>query len=100
MTITTAYKVFTHDLRPPVQGGAPVWTGQLPYDLPEVAVDTSGDECASGWNACSTPEDALRIAGLWPDGRPSRLFRIDAYASGLDLALPTGPNELGWAMVP
>ena len=72
-----AYKVFTHDLRPPVQGGAPVWIGTLPHALPVVAVDASTEECAGGWNACAQPEDALRIAGLWPNGRPSRLFRVE-----------------------
>ena len=74
---TIAYKVFTHDLWPPIQGGEPVWGGALPHILPRVDVDTSHDDCAAGWNACATAEDALRIAGLWPDGRPSRLFRVE-----------------------
>jgi len=72
------YKVFTHDLRPPIQGGDPVWNGTLPYDLPTVEVDTSKDECASGWNFCTKPDNALFIAGLWPNGYPSRLFQVEA----------------------
>jgi len=77
MPRTQAYKVFTHDLRPPVRGGDPVWAGGVPHMLPRTEVDTSDEECAAGWNACAMAEDALRIAGLWPDGRPSRLFRVE-----------------------
>ena len=61
-----AYKVFTSDLRPPVQGGKPVWDGTLPYSLPVVNVDTSLAVCGAGWNACRDIETCLRIAGLWP----------------------------------
>jgi len=75
--MTTAYKVFTHDLRSPIQGGEPVWDGSLPYILPVVPVDGSSDDCGAGWNACPTGDTALQIAGLWPDGRPSRLFRLE-----------------------
>jgi len=71
------YKCFTHDLRSPIQGGDPVWSGSLPYPLPRVAVDTSSSECAQGWNACGTAEDALRIGGFWPNGRPSRIFVVE-----------------------
>lgn len=75
-----AYKVLTHDLRPPVQGGEPVLPTEcvLPYQLPPVAVDTSSNDCAPGWNACAEAHTALRIAGLWPNGRPSRLFVVNA----------------------
>jgi hypothetical protein len=75
--IVIAYKVTTHDLCPPIQGGAPIWDGELPYHLPVVEVDRSVEPCAPGWNACETPETALRIAGLWPDGRPSRVFVVE-----------------------
>ena len=75
--MTTLYKVFTHDLRPPVQGGDPVFDGTLPFILPARTVDESANNCGAGWNACRKPETALRIAGLWPNGRPSRLFRVD-----------------------
>ena len=74
---TTAYKVLTHDLRQPIQGGEPVITGPLPFVLPRTKVDKSTAACAAGWNACAKPETALRIAGLWPNGRPSRLFRVE-----------------------
>lgn len=74
---TTAYKIFTHDLRSPIQGGEPVWDGALPYTLPSVEVDTSNVECGAGWNGCRTPEDALQLGGLWPDGQPSRLFCME-----------------------
>jgi hypothetical protein len=68
----TAFKVFTHDLRLPVQGGgAPIWSGTLPYVLPR-------DE--AGWLACGTPQDALCFSGLWPNGRPSRLFVVETSA--------------------
>lgn len=70
------YKVTTHDLRPPIRGGEPIWDGEVPYTLPEVEVDTGPEECAAGWNACREPHTALRIAGLWPRGRPSRLWRV------------------------
>ena len=33
-----AYKVVTHDWRPPVQGGDPICDGRLPYTLPIVEV--------------------------------------------------------------
>jgi len=78
-----AYKVFTHDLRSPVRGGAPVWDGSLPHRLPPVAVDTSWQECGAGWSACRTPEDALRVAGMWPNGRPSRVFEVESVAGRL-----------------
>lgn len=80
---TVAYKVFTHDLRSPIRGGDRAWDGMLPYRLPKVHVDSSDNECGAGWNACATAEDALRIAGFWPDGRPSRLFRVETSANVL-----------------
>jgi hypothetical protein len=73
-----AYKLFTHDLRSPIQGGRPVWDGAMPYQLPVVPVDSGADECGAGWNACAHASDALRIAGLWPDGWPARLFAVEA----------------------
>ena len=71
-----AYKLLTHDLRSPVQGGAPVFDGALPFVLPTVRVDESDADCGAGWNACRDGATAFRIAGLWPDGRPSRLFLL------------------------
>lgn len=69
------YKVLTHDYRPPVQGGEPVWDGKR-KTLDKVRLDTGPDECAAGWNFCADAKTAFRIAGLWPDGRPSVLLRV------------------------
>ena len=67
----TGYKVFTHDFRSPIQGGKPVWDGTFPYTLPTVPLDTSRDECGSGWNFCINLANAFTIVGWWPTGRPS-----------------------------
>jgi hypothetical protein len=76
-----AYKVLTHDLRSPIQGSDPLFDASwLPYQLPHVDVDTSDDECGAGWNACRDAATALRIGGMWPDGRPSRVFELHAVS--------------------
>lgn len=72
------YKVLTHDHRSPIQGGDPIFDGTLPFTLPKVEVDTSTAECSSGWNFCRDLSMAFRIAGLWPNGRPSRAYLIEA----------------------
>ena len=78
MKTTTFFKVLTHDLRPPLQGGAPLFKeGQIPFKLPKVLVDKSSKECSFGWNACRTPEQALHITSLWPDGHLARLFKVE-----------------------
>ena len=76
--VTRGWKVFTHDLRPPVQGGDPVWDGSLPHTLPTVPLDRSSNDCGrgGGWHFCREAHVALRIAGLWPDDRPSRPFEV------------------------
>ena len=73
-----AYKVLTHDFRPPIQGGDPVLPAGVtfPYQLPMVEADASDAECGAGWNACANIETAIRIAGEWPDGRPSKVFEL------------------------
>jgi len=71
------YKVLTHDLRPPLQGGKPLYDGTLPHELPRRKLDTSDRDCAPGWHYTRRPETALRIAGLWPTGRPSVLLRVE-----------------------
>ena len=68
--MTAAYKILTHDYRPPAQGGEPLFDGVTPHQLPIVAVDESSEECAAGWNACRDLATAIRIGGHWPDGRP------------------------------
>ena len=82
----TGWKVFTNNGRSPIQGGDPVWDGTLPYDLPPVRLDTSDAECAEGWNYCNSLAAALRISGLWPDGRPS-------------LAVQVEPAEVTWTLM-
>lgn len=72
-----AYKVLTHDLRPPIHGGEPVFDGTCPYELPLVAVDTSDNDCGAGHNACRKLSTALRIAGLWPNGRTSTAWVVE-----------------------
>src|SRR3990167_9327901 len=71
------WKVLTDDWQSPIQGGVVVADGKLPYDLPVVTVNRGGRECAAGWNFCEQPETALRIAGLWPNGKPCRLIEVD-----------------------
>lgn len=72
----TAWKVLTHDFRPPIQGGDLVFDGSTPFHLPPVDVDETDEECGAGWNACHKLSDALRIAGLWRDGRPSTAWMV------------------------
>lgn len=89
----TAFKVFTSARCSPLQGGPAVWDGTFPFQLPKVELDKSSAECGAGWNYCENLSDALRIAGLWPDGRPSLAVVVepgpDAIARG---------DKLGWAM--
>lgn len=78
------YKILTHDYRPPLQGGAPIWDGTtLPVTLPRVTLDTSDKECAAGWNFVG-PDDlahGITIAGLWPAGWPSVVLDVEAEAA-------------------
>jgi hypothetical protein len=88
----TAYKCFTSRLCSPVRGGDPAWDGTLPHALPKVVLEDSV-VCVPleegtlpvrgrrpGWSACATAEGAIRHGGFWPDGRPSRLFRVETEA--------------------
>ena len=77
------WKVTTHDLRPPVRGGDPIWSGETPFTLPRVECDSGEAECSRGWNFTLAPETALRIAGLWPTGWPSRLWRVEANGEAI-----------------
>jgi len=73
-----AYKAVTHDYRPPMQGGDPIWDGTPDVLLPIVPLDTSENVCGTGggWHYCERMEDALRIVGLWPDGWPSVVAEV------------------------
>ena len=85
-SVTEAYKVLTHDWRSPIYRGEPVCAGALPFELPTVDVDVSDAYCGAGWNASRDAADALRAAGLWPDGRPSRLLLVSTVAPVVERA--------------
>ena len=81
----TAFKIITHDYRPPLQGGDPIWDGStLPFTLPKVKLDTSREECAGGWNYTTSLAAAMRIAGLWRDGYPAVCFVVKPSADAIE----------------
>ena len=41
-------------------------------------MDKGPGECGAGWSYAATPEGALAVAGLWPDGYPSRVVEVMA----------------------
>jgi len=73
----TGWKITTHDYRPPLQGGDPIFGGTFPQVLAPVEVDESDAECGAGWNFCRTIADGFPIAGMWRDGRPSAIFACE-----------------------
>ncbi len=76
------FKILTHDYRPPVQQGDPVWDGvTLPYDLPVAKLDLSETECGAGWNFCADIAPAARIAGLWKNGCASAVLEVEAVGT-------------------
>ncbi len=79
------YKVTTHDYRPPIQGGDPIWHSGagLPCTLPATELDTTEHECAGGWNFTDNLAAALRIAGLWPSGWPSAAFEVEPSSDAI-----------------
>ena len=81
--VRDGWKVLTHDWRSPLQGGDPLGPPPPPVLLPTVKLDTGGQECAPGWNYCADAATALRIAGLWPTGRPSVLLRVRAASDAI-----------------
>lgn len=76
--MTTGWKFLTHDLRPPVRGGDPVFDGALPCVLPTVRCDQSDAECSYGWNFLGDIQTGFSIAGMWKDGRPRAVFAVEA----------------------
>jgi hypothetical protein len=89
------YKIFTHDLRSPFFIGEPVFEdGKLPYMLPEVEVDKTDTHCGKGWNFCVRSADALRIGGMWPNGYPSRLFRVESIGEVVERGDKCRASEL------
>jgi hypothetical protein len=79
------WKVLTHDLRPPLQGGEPCFVPDAPFPitLGPVTLDVSSAECAGGLHYCTDLATAFRIAGLWPTGRPSRAFLVQPSADAI-----------------
>lgn len=72
------WKLLTHDYRPPLQGGEPIWDGvTLPVSLPATRINRSRAECAAGWNSVRDLAAGMRIAGLWPTGRPSVILVVE-----------------------
>src|SRR5579863_3122125 len=71
------YKLWTHDFCSPIQGGKPVWDGSLPFTLPPVTLDISDVECGAGWNFTDNLAKGFKIAGLWPNGRPSLVSIVE-----------------------
>ena len=85
MNIREGWKVLSHDYRPPIQGGEPLWDGvTLPVTLPVTRLDKSEADCAEGWNYCGSLATALKIAGLWRDGRPVVAVRVEASADAIE----------------
>ena len=75
------YKALTHDYRPPIQGGDPIWDGTPGAVLPKVETDCTYTACSAGWNYCDTVAQCLTIAGLWPDGWPSAVVEVEPIGS-------------------
>ena len=94
------YKLTTYDFRSPLQGGPPLqWDGSCPFVLPRTTVDESEVECGRGWNACADLADAIRIAGEWPDGRPSRAWYIEPVAGTPVLERGNKLRSASWTIV-
>ena len=72
----THYKVLTHDRRPAIRLGDPLYE-RLPAELPEVEVDESSADCGRGWNSVTDLAAGFRITGLWPAGRPSTVLVVE-----------------------
>ena len=82
--MTLGYKLFAHDYRSPLQGGAPAWDGTYPFELPHRSLDRSDAECAAGWNFCRDIATAARIAGLWKDGRPRHVVKVETVGDWVE----------------
>jgi len=79
------YKLLAHDGSPPLQKGEPVWDCKtFPFELPKVALDTSEEECAGGWNFCRDIATAARIAGLWADGKPRHILTVETIGEWVE----------------
>ena len=73
------WKVLTHDYRPPIQGGEPLFS-ELPCVLPTVELDCGDSDCAAGWNFVDDLAIGIQIAGLWRTGRPNVFVAVEPSA--------------------
>jgi pyochelin synthetase len=81
----TYWKILTHDFRSPIHGGEPLFDGKtFPFELPTVALDVSSTDCGAGWNYVRDIETGLKIAGMWPNGRPSSVFEVEPVGQAVD----------------
>jgi hypothetical protein len=79
-----AFKVFTNTYQSPIQGGAAVWDGSVPFELPRVRLDTSSAACGNGgWHYCENLAAALRIVGLWPNGWSALCVEVEPGADAI-----------------
>jgi hypothetical protein len=77
--MTRGWKLLTHDFRPPIRGGDPLFDGvTFPIILPPVECDTSEKECSFGYNFVGNIDTGLNIAGFWRSGRPNAIIEVEA----------------------
>ncbi len=104
------WKILTSDLRPPLQGGEPIFDGKYPCQLPTVDCDQSTTECSYGWNFVRDIETGFKIAGLWRTGRPNAVIAVTANgdavkrgnkcrSSSLNLVRAASPEEIQTALM-
>jgi hypothetical protein len=72
------WKVLTHDLRPPIQGGPPIFDGTFPALTEKVLVDTGIRVCSYGWNFTRQLSTAFAIAGYGRPGYRHKAVLIEA----------------------
>jgi len=79
------YIALTHDLRQPGSMRKPLWDGSVPFDLQTPDADIVGGGTTwrnrSGLFLWPDGHAALLNSGLWSDGRPSRLYRVEAESA-------------------
>jgi len=76
--IREGWKILTHDFRPPIQGGEPLFGGNYPFTTPKVTLDTSEQECGTGggWHFCKDIQTCFKIAGMWRDGWAANISKV------------------------
>jgi hypothetical protein len=73
---------------------------ELPWALKRFSTATLARDAWDAWDARDALLVYYTVRRGWGPRRADRLTigLRDAYSNGLGLALPTGPNELGWAL--